>query len=383
MKHFDFFDDKLKETLFYVQPEEFNCSEERQLLGTVLGATLYSPATRKTLSTDVVKAAKNGSTSLIICLEDSVPDARLEEAEQNLVANMKIIDGLSQSELPLLFVRPRNPQHLQFVLESILPYIKNITGFCLPKFDTSNAEAFLTIIAEYSELAGKHLYAMPILESPLMIYSETRSGELQYVYEVCHKYRDHVLNMRIGATDMSSPYGLRRSRDLNIYDVKLVASVISDIVNRFGRVEDGYTISGPVWEHFTDRERLFKPRLRQSPFDNHKASNLRAQLIMEDSDVLIREIELDRANGLWGKTVIHPTHVLIVNSMMVVSKEEYSDAQDILSENDGAIASIYRNKMNEIKPHTAWAHKTMLRAKAFGVANEGITFVDFLEAGIK
>ena len=38
--------------------------------------------------------------------------------------------------------------------------------------------------------------------------------------------------------------------------------------------------------------------------------------------------------------------------------------------------------MNEAKPHAAWARKTLLRAKAFGVANEHKTFVDFLEASV-
>jgi len=48
----------------------------------------------------------------------------------------------------------------------------------------------------------------------------------------------------------------------------------------------------------------------------------------------------------------------------------------------GAAASTYRNKMNESKPHLAWAHRTMLRARVFGVANEDVSFVDLLEAGL-
>jgi hypothetical protein len=38
--------------------------------------------------------------------------------------------------------------------------------------------------------------------------------------------------------------------------------------------------------------------------------------------------------------------------------------------------------MNEARPHTAWARRTMLRAKIFGVAAEGVSFVDLLAASL-
>jgi hypothetical protein len=39
--------------------------------------------------------------------------------------------------------------------------------------------------------------------------------------------------------------------------------------------------------------------------------------------------------------------------------------------------------MNEMKPHQAWARKTLLRAEAFGVAAEEMTFVDLLETSMR
>ena len=48
----------------------------------------------------------------------------------------------------------------------------------------------------------------------------------------------------------------------------------------------------------------------------------------------------------------------------------------------GAAASSFGNKMNESKPHTAWAHRVLQRAHAFGVAREGVSFVDLLGAGL-
>jgi citrate lyase beta subunit len=99
---------------------------------------------------------------------------------------------------------------------------------------------------------------------------------------------------------------------------------------------------------------------------------------------LIREFVLDRANGVLGKTVIHPTHVAAVHALSVVAHEEYADACDILATRGcgGAKASSFGNKMNESKPHTAWAKRTVMRADAFGVAREDVSFVDLLGAGL-
>jgi len=130
---------------------------------------------------------------------------------------------------------------------------------------------------------------------------------------------------------------------------------------------------------------MFKPQLRESPFVEHDERRLRARLIAEDLDGLIREVALDRANGLTGKTVIHPSHVAAVHALSVVTHEEFQDATDVLgtSAGGGVASSAYRNKMNESKPHTAWAHRTMLRARAFGVAQEDVSFVDLLGASLQ
>ena len=38
--------------------------------------------------------------------------------------------------------------------------------------------------------------------------------------------------------------------------------------------------------------------------------------------------------------------------------------------------------MNEIRPHTAWARRTLLRSRVFGVAAEDASFVDLLAASL-
>ena len=142
-------------------------------------------------------------------------------------------------------------------------------------------------------------------------------------------------------------------------------------------------ISGPVWEHYANTERVLRPQLRLTPFMGASERELRTRIMTANLDTLIREIELDLANGLLGKTVIHPTHVALVHAMSVVSHEEFLDATVIAGNvGGGAAASPYRNKMNEMKPHQAWAQRILLRAQAFGVAADDVTFVDLLEASM-
>jgi citrate lyase beta subunit len=217
------------------------------------------------------------------------------------------------------------------------------------------------------------------------MYAESRLRELLAVRDLLEKHRDAVLAVRIGATDFSSAYGMRRSRDLSVYDVRILADVIADVVNVMARSDgSGYIVTGPVWEYFSGAERIFKPQLRESPFTSDGGRALRAELIAKDMDGLIREVALDKANGLTGKTVIHPTHVAAVHALSVVTHEEYCDASDILGSRcvGGVVASAYRNKMNESKPHSAWAQRIMDRAHVFGVARESTSFVALLAAGL-
>jgi citrate lyase beta subunit len=225
---------------------------------------------------------------------------------------------------------------------------------------------------------------MPVLESPEIIHQERRTETLSAIRAVLDKRRDQILAVRIGATDLCGAYGIRRGEELTIYDVRVVADAIADIVNVLGRADDsGHVVTGPVWEYFSPRRRLFKPRLRESLFESRDAAQLRRDIIMSDTEGLLREVVLDKANGLIGKTIIHPTHAGVVHALMVVTAEEYADANDIArSEGQGGVcSSSYHNKMNESKPHRSWADRILRRARAFGVAAEGVGIADLLIAG--
>lgn len=229
---------------------------------------------------------------------------------------------------------------------------------------------------------------MPVVESEEVMFQETRWPMLDGIKALLAQYRKHVLAVRIGASDLCAVFGVRRSRDVTIYEVRMVADVISDIVNALGRAgDDGYVITGPVWEYFSSGERRLRPTLRQTPFMDHDESETRAWLMDQGLDGLIQEVVLDQVNGLTGKTVIHPTHVAAVHAMSVVSDEEFRDAQDILGtelgSKGGVNRSTYRNKMNEGRPHRAWAERVALRAEIFGVARPEISFADLLTASIR
>jgi citrate lyase beta subunit len=384
MRHFDFLSEAERQRLFFRAPQQFSAADEVSLLAVALGATLYSPATRPALAADLARRSAQGVLSSVICLEDSIADEALPAAEDNAIAQLRE-HSETGAQGPLLFVRVRSAEQIQMIVDRLGEHVRVLTGFVVPKFTDETGPPFLDAVLRASDSIARRLLVMPVLEAPSVIFAESRREVLLAVRQLLNKYREHVLAVRIGATDLSSAFGLRRSRDLTIYNVRVVADVIADVVNIFARADDtGFVVTGAVWEYFSGTERLFKPLLRESPFLEHPEQGLRGELIAHDLDGLIREIALDKANGLTGKTVIHPSHVAAVHALSVVTHEEYCDAKDILGTGagGGVAASTYRNKMNESKPHTAWARRTELRAKVFGVANAEVSFVDLLGAGL-
>lgn len=367
--------------LFHRGPEPFGDSADRDLLAVALGATLYVPATRDDLAATIRRRAGRGVCSMVIDLEDAVADHEVEFAEAQAVAVLDQLAGEPDPN-PLLFVRVRDAAAITRIADALGPGAAALTGFVFPKFDSATGPAYFAALGEAARLLARPVFAMPVLESATLVHRQTRDHELALIAELLAAHREQVLAVRVGATDMCATFGIRRDRDLTIYDVRVVADVIADIVNYLGRADgSGFVITGPVWEYFADHERMFRPLLRTAPFEESDAVKFRQYLVSRDLDGLLREITLDRANGIQGKTVIHPSHVAAVHALSVVTHEEYSDALDILRADVGGVAaSGYRNKMNEMRPHRSWARQTMLRAQVFGVANKGVSFVDLLTA---
>ncbi|MFE3162032.1 HpcH/HpaI aldolase/citrate lyase family protein [Streptomyces sp. NPDC059224] len=388
MRHFGHIAPEVRQRLFHQEPCEFTADSPARLLSAALGATLYSPATRERLADDVVKQARVGVVSMVLCLEDSIGDEDVVAGEENLVRQFADLAARVRAgaEVPLLFIRVREPEQIPDLVRRLGDSVSLLSGFVFPKFTEERGIPFLQALDGAETRSGRRLFGMPVLETPELMYRETRVDALEGIARAVDKYRDKVLALRLGVTDFCSSYGLRRAPDMTAYDVQIIASVIADVVNMLGRADGtGFTVTGPVWEYFRVPERMFKPLLRTSPFLEGQAVELRDRLIEHAMDGLLREISLDQANGLLGKTCIHPSHVLPVHALSVVSHEEFCDAQDILRPErggGGVLRSAYTNKMNEVKPHRAWAERTMLRAEVFGVANEDVGFVELLAAGI-
>lgn len=378
MQHFLHIDEKEKEKIFYKRPGEFNKDTEKEKLQYALGATLYIPAVHPKLLEYLRNKKYTALTTLVICMEDGIADHQVELAEAMLSSVFEGLEALinngelDKDDLPLLFIRTRSTNQLKKMLEQSM-MLKYITGFSLPKFNSIEGNEQLACIQEASEKESVKLYAMPILETKAIIDLSTGLEELMALKAITDRYKSIILNVRIGATDFSSIYGIRRNIDSTIYDISVLRECIARIINVFGKAEDEYVISGPVWEFFSNHSRLLKPELRQTPFRRYgEAGATHRKIILDKAeDGLIKEIILDKVNGLCGKTIIHPSHIGYVNALLAVTKEEYDDACQILDTTAcGVIKSKQANKMNEIKPHTNWAKKILNIADVYGVINE-------------
>lgn len=378
IQHFHQLDSSQRAQLFWKQPEVISPHDNPGVLATALGATLYIPADRPDLRATIARRADEGICSMVLDLEDAVDDENVDAAMDNVVATLQEFAACPPATM--LFVRVRSHSCIPQIARRLATGAQALTGFVIPKFDAGTGAEFLAQIEDAALALSRRLYCMPVLESERIVFRETRDAELAALSTLFRAHRQTVLALRIGATDMCGSLGIRRDRDHTIYDVKVVSEVIAAVVNRFGRTDGtGFVVTAPVWEYFADHERLFRPMLRATPFRDHDAVRFRDMLVDRDMDGLLREISLDRVNGLMGKTIIHPTHVAAVHALSVVTYEEFRDASDIVASDAGGVSrSHYRNKMNESRPHRAWADRVLQRARVFGVANNNVTFVDFL-----
>ncbi len=347
--------DNYKE-IFFIPPGEYSLHSPKEILSHSLGATLYINPLKENLFNNILAQKKLGANTIIICLEDAVSDSNVSIAEKNLIETFieietKLSKGeISLEDLPLLFIRVRNVNQFDFCLNNCPK--SALCGFVFPKFTASIGAEYFDKLEKYNLENDAHLYGMPILESYEILYKEYRFNELIKIRDILKKYNSYVLNIRIGGTDLCGILGIRRGIGDTIYDVVSISDCISDIINIFKT--QGFVISGVVHEYY----------------DIHNIDVLSG---------LIKEVHLDIINGLTGKVVIHPKQVNVVNSLYVVTYEDYIDAKKIVdSSSNGVLKSNFNNKMNEVKPHLIWAKNILLRAKIMGVLNNEFTYKDIL-----
>lgn len=369
MKH-NLYNPSLK---FFKAPESFTKNTEKNILQYCLGATLYMPGTKQILNKILNQSLE--VTSMVMCFEDAIKKENVAKAEDNVLQHLQSLYEAIQNgkihieEIPLIFLRVRNTeQFYNFSNKLNKEQASVLSGFVFPKFYSNNAQVYLQRLQELNNQFQEVLYGMPILEGKTIAYKETRMNELIMLRTLIEPYKKLLLNIRVGGTDFSSFFGVRRGINTSIYEILTVRDCLADILNIFNRDTSDYTVSGPVWEYFLAYKKDDISQLMERNI--HRSLIQRTKIVNEAIDGLLREVVLDKANGFVGKTIIHPSHARFVNGMQAVTKEEYEDAIQVMDTSGGVIKSAKANKMNEINPHRNWAKKIVNRAKAYGVIED-------------
>lgn len=309
-----------------------------------VGPLLYCPANKTTIAQSVIHEKFSYPFSLALCLEDTIHDDFVAEAEQDMIHSLQEIYRAHQNRdfyLPKIFIRVRNSEQIVRLTKALQSYIDIVTGFIIPKFSPENACEYIHQIIEANELAHRKIYMMPIYESGDMIDLRTRYEVLYSLKDALHQIEELVLNIRVGGNDLCHLFGFRRHPDESIHKIKPVSSIFADIVTVYGT---DYVISAPVWEYYAG---------------NDWETGLKA------------EIHEDKLCGFVGKTVIHPNQIAVVNACFQVSETDFRDAQSILHWNGNTDTLVVGNqngeRMNEYKTHTNWARQILYLAQAYGV----------------
>ena len=295
----------------------------------MLGATLYMPATRTDLAEVILHGKIPELRSMVICLEDAVSEEQLDLALFNL---SELLDELKDSadqenpdSRPLVFIRPR---HDKMALELIEKYdLAGIDGFVVPKFTKSNLPSWWEIISETP------LALMPTLETR-EVYDVQEMTELAALLET-HPCRDRIVALRIGGNDLMSVISMRHPKNLTLYDGPM-GYVIKMLVSVFA--PRGFSLTAPVCEQ------------------------------IENIDLLQRELTQDIAHGLVGKTAIHPAHLNLIHQGLMVEKDDYEDALRIINSSQAVFKS--QGAMCEPATHRNWAVTVLERSKYCGIAKQ-------------
>lgn len=294
-----------------------------------LGATLYMPATRLDIADAVLHRKIPGLRSLVICLEDAVSEGDIPQALQNLKRLLQQLNAAKinsgNNEWPLVFIRPRHPYMGQWLAENL--DLSAIDGFVLPKFTLSSLPVWWDIMAD------THLCLMPTLETE-EVFDVVQMRELATTL-LSHPCHERIIALRIGGNDLMNVVSLRRPRNLTLYDSPM-GYVIKMLVSVFAPRD--FALTAPVCEH------------------------------IDDHAVMARELSLDMAHGLVGKTAIHPGQIDVIEQALMVSPGEHSDALRILNSTQAVFKS--QGAMCEPATHRRWAAGILERARVYGLTSE-------------
>jgi len=287
---------------------------------TILGASLYVPATHKDLGKIANGELLSELRSLIFCTEDAVADREFSFAMFNLSLTLQ---QMSDRPKTGRYVRVRNPETLERVLE--MPGSKMLDGFVLPKATSQNFDHY------FHQIRKTDFKLMPTLET-VEAFDES---EMKLFRQCLERpgVRDHITALRIGGNDLLAILGVRRPRNMTIYKTPL-GPVISRLATTF--LPYGFSLTSPVFEH------------------------------LDCEDILATEMQEDIAHGMSGKTAIHPSQVPQIENHYRVSQSDMETALKIIDPTSPGVFK-FSNSMCEIATHRTWAYGVIAQAKLFGI----------------
>ena len=309
-----------------------------------VGPLLYCPANNESVSDSIINEKFGRNFSLALCLEDTIQDNCILEAEETLITSLNKIRNERESKdfyIPKMFIRIRNTEQLLRLNKTLSDCSDMVTGYILPKFSIENADDYIQTIIKVNESATHPIYTMPIYENSSIIDLRSRYDILYNLKDKLKTIEELVLNIRVGGNDLCHVFGFRRHSNESIHKIRPISSIFSDIISVYGT---DYVVSGPVWEYYNGEQ--WKTGLENELID-------------------------DKLCGFTGKTVIHPNQIDVVNEAYKVTSQDLADAKAILNwdENSNSLVhgSTNLERMNEYKTHSNWAMQTILQAKAYGI----------------
>lgn len=349
---------------YFKEPEvNFNKNTPKEILQYCVGSLLYTPATNKKIANKILNKEIPHLKAIALCLEDAIGSGQVAEAEKQVKETLSVLDGnknFLEGDLPLIFIRVREPQQMWRLYRKCGSLLELITGFLIPKFNKDNMQDYIENFHKVKEKMETPLYILPIIESTNAIYIQNRIDNLLQIREGLDLIKDEVLNVRVGGADFSNIFGIRRKMSDTIWDVRVVSNCLADIINMFSK---DYVVSGAVWEYF-DSGKL--------NYGYDISTGVQIQLVDYAWKIgLKKELYLDRLNGMIGKTCIHPKQLEWVQKSLIVNREDYEDATQIVNASVSEYGVLNgHGKMNELRTHINWAKKIIKLASIYGVKED-------------
>ena len=243
-----------------------------------LGATLFIPASFPSLNAIVNEKKYPDLKSLVIDFEDGLKSDAIQNATQNVQDILKNIKGRT----PLLFIRARDVKQLKTILA--FESIEKITGFVLAKFSLLNAKEYLELLRP-----TKHLI-MPSIEGSELF----EQSKLIALRDLLLTNKEKILLVRFGLEDMLRQLSIWRKCEESIFDFASTSYVLGGFISAFK--SSGFAISGGVYPCFKDDEGF------------------------------IKDVQRDLKEGLFSKTIIHPSQIALAHNAYRVTREQLSKA---------------------------------------------------------